>query len=147
MKYIIYSIAALGLLTALWRIQFDRSGQPPLLISDTHIPTSARAARPHPSGTIPQGDESTTTSNTAELYRIHCAHCHGSNGNGQSYTGRYPGMPTVANLTNSERSATELHQIISDGRGAMPAFRHRLPANHHTSLTDYILTTLQPAKP
>lgn len=148
MKYFIYSLAALGLLAALWRIQFDHSGQPALWISDTHIPTSQRASRPHPYGTIPQGTESVYASDhTAELYRIHCAYCHGSNGNGQSYTARYPGMPTVANLTTSERSASELHQIISNGRGAMPAFRHRLPTNQHTSLTDYILTTLQPAKP
>lgn len=143
MKYVMYSLVGLGLALALWRTQFDRSGQPPLLIADTHLAPSPYAGRAHPAGTVPFGGEPATPSApAAELYTAHCAHCHGNNGNGHSYVSHYPGMPAVGNLQTSERSAGELRLIIDDGRGAMPAHRHRLRTPDRAALTDYIITTL-----
>ncbi len=141
MKYIIYSVVFIGLALALWRTQFDRSGQPPLLIADSHIKPSPYPIRPHPAATVPLGEEPCTpTTPATELYTAHCAHCHSSNGDGLSYVSSYPGMPAVGNLQTSERSADELRLIIDDGRGAMPAHRHRLRAADRAALTDYVIT-------
>lgn len=145
MKYVMYSIVLIGLALALWRIRFDRSGQPPLLMADTHLEPSPYPGRAHLPGTVPLGGEPATPSfPAAELYTAHCAHCHGRSGNGESYLSRYPGMPAVGNLQTSERTADELSLIIDDGRGAMPAHRHRLRTADRAALTDYIITTLHP---
>ncbi len=125
MKYAFYIITGLLALAAIWRIAFDHTGQPARIVFDT--PTQPIVTRtPHPAGTVTYGEEPPATGSGAELFTWHCTHCHGSQGNGQSYTAQYPGMPAVGNLQTTERPAAELRQIIQDGRGAMPAFRNRL---------------------
>ena len=140
MKYGIFIIFALIAAVAVWRICGDTAGQPPLLISDMSGP-ELQTRSPHPAGTVPlNGEPVTPTGTGAELFAAHCAHCHGSTGDGRSYIGSYPGMPAVGNLQTSERPQSELHQIINDGRGAMPAFRQRLREPDRLEILNHIHT-------
>lgn len=143
MKYGFYTFCALLFAIVIWRICGDTAGQPPLLISDMSGP-GLQTRSPHPVGTVPlNGEPMTATGTGAELFTAHCAHCHGNSGNGQSYIGSYPGMPAVGNLQTSERPQAELHQIINDGRGAMPAFRQRLREADRLEILNH-LHTLKP---
>ncbi len=143
MKYGLLTICVLISAIVIWRICGDTAGQPPLLINDMSGPL-LHTRSPHPAGTVPLNGEPTAPTGTgAELFAVHCAHCHGNSGDGQSYISRYPGMPAVGNLQTSERPQPELHQIISDGRGAMPAFRQRLRDADRLEILNH-LRTLQP---
>lgn len=142
MKYLFLIVSGIAALAAIWRIEFDYTGQPARLVFDTPaLPLGTR--RPHPATAIPFGNEPAATGSGKELFTIHCAHCHGIKGDGQSYTAARPGMPAVGNLQTTERSADELRQIIEEGRGAMPAFRQHLRRADQNVIHQYILT-LQP---
>lgn len=142
MKYIIPISVVLAVAAAIWRIGPDTSGQPARLVFDT--PDRQLSIRtPHPVSSIPFGPATSPTGNGAELFARHCAHCHGTNGSGQSYVSRYAGMPSVGNLQTSERSAQELHHILRDGRGAMPAFGQRLQNTDRNRLIDFIHTSFR----
>ena len=139
MKYAFYIITGLLALAAIWRIALDRTGQPARVVFDT--PTQPLTTRtPHPAGTTPYCKEAQASGTGAELFSWHCAHCHGAQGNGQSYTAQYPGMPAVGNLQTTERPAAEWRLIIQDGRGSMPAFRNRLRAADIENLLQHIHT-------
>lgn len=143
MKYGFYILCALLVGIAIWRICGDTAGQPPLLISDMSGPR-LQTRSPHPAGTVPlNGEPITPTGTGAELFAAHCAHCHGNNGDGQSYISRYPGMPAVGNLQTSERPQSELHQILNEGRGSMPAFHQRLRDADRLEILNH-LHTLKP---
>ena len=137
MKYFFWIILVLLALAAALRIGFDYSGQPTRLVFDT--PEQALTTRrPHPAGVVPYGTETPATGTGAELFAIHCAHCHGTDGSGRSYTARTPGMPAVGNLITSERPAEEQSLILEEGRGAMPAFHQRLRTDNRRALLQHI---------
>ncbi len=141
MKYspaIIISLALILTAAALWRIDFDRTGQPARIVFDTPE-EELSTRRPHPKDSIPFGDTpDTPTASGLELFTAHCAHCHGADGSGSSYVSRYPGMPSVGNLTASERTQEEQHLILNEGRGAMPAFNSRLSPTDILALLHHI---------
>lgn len=139
MKYAFYLITGLLALAAIWRIGLDRAGQPARPVFDTPARPSVPRS-PHPAGVVPFGAATTATGSGAELFSIHCAHCHGAAGNGHSYTAAQPGMPAVGNLQTTERTAEELRLILENGRGAMPAFEPRLRAADHHELLMHIHT-------
>ncbi len=147
MKYRLTIIITLGLIltaAALWRIDFDRTGQPARIVFDTPA-KELSTRRPHPQDSIPFGDApDTPTSSGPELFTAHCAHCHGVDGSGSSYVSRYPGMPSVGNLTASERSQEEQHLILKEGRGAMPAFSSRLSPADIRALLQHIRSLITP---
>ena len=139
MRYLFYIVTGLLAMAAAWRIGLDHAGQPARFVFDT--PAQPLATRvPHPAGTIPFGDEPAATGTGDELFAIHCAHCHGADGSGRSYTAAQPGMPAVGNLQTTERPATELRQIMEEGRGAMPVFQRRLLPADKDNIHQYILT-------
>lgn len=139
MKPLFYIATGILALAAIWRIGLDHAGQPPRFVFDTPSqPLSTRT--PHPAGVVPFGNEPAATGSGADLFAIHCAHCHGADGSGQSYTAAQPGMPAVGNLQITERTGDDLHQIIEEGRGAMPAFRHRLRRADSGNIHRYIQT-------
>jgi mono/diheme cytochrome c family protein len=64
----------------------------------------------------------------AALWGMRCASCHGAGGRGDG-AGRPPGaaLPDMSNPAyRSARSDEELHAIIKNGRGLMPAFGTQL---------------------
>ena len=147
MKYRLAIIITLGLIltaAALWRIDFDRTGQPARIVFDTPA-EELSTRRPHPKDSIPFGGApDTPTDSGPELFTAHCAHCHGADGSGSSYVGRYPGMPSVGNLTASARSQEEQHLILKEGLGAMPAFNSRLSPADIRALLQHIHSLITP---
>ncbi|MBR3926112.1 MAG: cytochrome c [Akkermansia sp.] len=147
MKYrltIIITLALILTAAALWRIDFDRTGQPARIVFDTPA-EELSTRRPHPKDSIPFGEApDTPTDSGPELFTAHCAHCHGADGSGNSYVSRYPGMPSVGNLTASERTQEEQHLIIKEGRGAMPPFSSRLSPADIRALLQLIHSIITP---
>lgn len=54
----------------------------------------------------------------AEIYRQHCASCHGASGNSS-----WPGAPDLARREGLLRTDQALVQILRTGRGAKPGFQ------------------------
>lgn len=64
----------------------------------------------------------------AALWGMRCATCHGNEGRGDG-TGRPPGaaMPDLTQAAyHSSRSDEQIHAVIKNGRGMMPAFGDQL---------------------
>ena len=59
-----------------------------------------------------------TGSNGAELYRLHCAECHG-----EKMEGDPPNMPPLVGVAN-RRSLEEINAVIREGAGQMDGFLH-----------------------
>ena len=68
----------------------------------------------------------------AELYRGHCARCHGPDGKGDR---RSIGLNPNLDLT----AAPNVRQRIADGYGPMPAFSTKLDARQIELLTTYAI--------
>ena len=92
----------------------------------------------------------TTTTTTASadftasraLYAQQCAMCHGANGEGQA-AGAIPSLKAGHALTHSD---AELRSYITNGHGAMPAFKSKLSAEQISTMVKYIRQDLQGKK-
>ena len=75
-------------------------------------------------GTVNQGEQ---------LYLIHCARCHGASGD--------LGASGSKNLKISVLTDAEIQQIITQGKGVMPAYGQTLqPKEKVAWLSEYVLT-------
>jgi mono/diheme cytochrome c family protein len=65
----------------------------------------------------------------AERYRIYCQPCHDPRGEGKGILAER-GLPTTSLLEDRLRTVEDgyLFEVISDGRGLMPAYRWPIPA-------------------
>lgn len=61
------------------------------------------------------------TQRGAELYRAHCAHCHGAGGRPL-----LPGTPDFTTPTALLKPDLTLLSLVRDGRGGMPAYAVQL---------------------
>lgn len=77
---------------------------------------------------LPQSDVSIGES----LYLLHCASCHGSNGDLCAFGAK--------DLTQSKRTKSQVMEIIHNGKNAMPAFGGQLEKNKIDSLTNFVFT-------
>lgn len=130
------------LLMGLWRIYLDKEGQPVQIITDM---TTAAPQQPRsmPPGTVPFSPEREPASGE-DLYLQHCATCHGVNGLADTYVTRHPQMPDAGNLRLSTLPEEETRAIISDGKGAMPAWGKRLSPESIRSVNRHTHTLRQP---
>ena len=136
------ALALVLLLTILLVLQVTSAGKQPIqLIPDMTTATSHPRKAP-PEGAVPFGTPRPAQP-ARQLFRNHCAACHGNNGNGQSYVANYAGMPAVGNLTTTAKSPAELKNSLLNGRGAMPAFRNRINDTEADSLIQHIFNHLQ----
>tara|TARA_B110000027_G_C16059395_1_gene273686 strand:+ start:718 stop:1017 length:300 start_codon:yes stop_codon:yes gene_type:complete len=68
-----------------------------------------------------------------QLYLIHCARCHGASGD--------LGASGSKNLKISVLTDTEIQEIITQGKGVMPAYGQTLqPKEKVAWLSEYVLT-------
>lgn len=68
-----------------------------------------------------------------QLYLIHCARCHGASGD--------LGASGSKNLKISVLTDTEIQEIITQGKGVMPAYGQTLqPKEKVALLSEYVLT-------
>lgn len=122
--------------------QCDAQAPSVLLIQDmSSSPAHPRTAPP--AGSIPYGEQTPAKHSAAIIFTNHCSTCHGNSGNGKSYVATYPGMPSVGDLTTTNKTSEELKESIRNGRGAMPIFQHRLNESEIELLTDYIINQLR----
>lgn len=86
---------------------------------------------------------------SANLYRKHCASCHGADGKGTSVLRKQMGA-NVIDLTSIEQAIkltdTDLHSLIKNGRSAlgMPAFKGVLNQQQITDIIVYVDGTILP---
>ena len=78
--------------------------------------------------------QSPTKSNTQlvgyKVFQKNCSGCHGADGKSGG----------AKNLTTSTLDKTAIAQIITKGKGRMPAYEGSLSANDIDSIADYIMT-------
>jgi mono/diheme cytochrome c family protein len=70
-------------------------------------------------------------------YRTKCAMCHGQDGGG-SEVGKSMNIPDLRSPAVQKLPNAQLTQIISDGKGGMPAFKNSLSEGQVHSLVAYI---------
>lgn len=66
--------------------------------------------------------------NTAEAtYKAKCAMCHGADGKGETATGKTMKVKDFASEEVQKMSAEDLSEVISKGKGKMPAYKTLTP--------------------
>lgn len=66
-----------------------------------------------------------------QLYQIHCARCHGSDGR--------KGASGAKNLKESSLSNTQIMDIVSKGKGTMPSYKNTIKGDSsYIWLADYV---------
>lgn len=94
---------------------------------------TASIARANP---VPDRAASTAT------FRTKCAMCHGPDGGG-SEAGKSMNIPDLRSSAVQKVSDAELAQIISNGKGGMPAFKNSLSEEQVRDLVTYIRSLRQ----
>jgi mono/diheme cytochrome c family protein len=102
-----------------------------------------------PQGSVPRDSrvllsvharEGTAVADGASLFRINCAHCHGSAGAGDGPVAGYL-KELPANLQAprvQDKSVEELYAIVTHGKDMMPPFRGELSAHERWSVAQYV---------
>ncbi len=72
-----------------------------------------------------------------ELYNLHCAGCHGTNGEGEM-----PGMPNFTRAEKLIKTDNQLADVVRAGSGVMPSFNGRLAEDEIFDIVSYIRTFL-----
>ncbi len=111
----------------------------PTLIPATMPPAPTATLRPAALGvTFPSRRPSAKAA--AALYQQHCANCHGVDGKGK--------VPGARDFSDADylRGETPLrfYQVITDGRGSMPAWRDKLSDDERWDLAFYIWSFATP---
>ena len=70
-------------------------------------------------------------------FRTKCAVCHGPDGGG-SEVGKTMNVPDLRSQAIQGQADAELAQVISDGKGGMPAFKSSLSADQIHTLVKHI---------
>lgn len=142
MKSYLVIVTMLVGVTALWLVKILYEGvEPPARLVQDMVQKPERPHREPPPGAVPFGHTSKEPELSGqELFLRHCATCHGENGMGKSFVAQQPGMPDVSDLTSSTATEDEQLRILTQGRGAMPAFGTRLSAPQRHLLIRYIRT-------
>jgi len=79
---------------------------------------------------------------SSATFRTKCAMCHGPDGGG-SEVGKSMNVPDLRSDAVQKRPDAELTQIISDGRGGMPAFKSSLSEAQIHDLVSYVRSLRQ----
>jgi mono/diheme cytochrome c family protein len=74
---------------------------------------------------------------TAGTFRTKCAMCHGPDGSGSS-VGKSMNVPDLRSSVVQNTADAELAQIISNGKGGMPAFKSSLSDDQIRGLVTYV---------
>jgi len=69
------------------------------------------------------------------VYIQHCKLCHGTKGD--------LGLSGAANLKISVLNSTETHEVIANGRNAMPAWKQQLSPEQVNQVTEYVMRLRQ----
>src|SRR5215475_5146150 len=100
--------------------------------------SSGSRERPAPQPSAP----ATTGAPARELFRQHCANCHGAAGTGRAARSLQPDIPDFTDASwQARRSEAQFLASILDGKGQdMPAFRGKLNGDHARMLAAHVRT-------
>jgi cytochrome c6 len=62
----------------------------------------------------------------AKVYKTNCVLCHATDGSGNSPSGKALGAKDLASSEVQKKSDAELNEVITKGKGKMPAFGAKL---------------------
>jgi mono/diheme cytochrome c family protein len=77
-------------------------------------------------------------SDAAKVYKTNCALCHSADGSGDSASGKALKAKDLRSPEVQGKSDAELTEVITKGKGKMPAFGQKLSADVIKSLVAYI---------
>ncbi len=77
-------------------------------------------------------------SDVAKVYKTNCVLCHAADGSGSSPSGKALGPKDLASSEVQKKTDAELAEIISQGKGKMPAFGKKLKTDDLQQLVSYI---------
>lgn len=77
-------------------------------------------------------------SDTAKVYKANCALCHAADGSGNSLSGKALGAKDLASSEVQKKPDAELVEVISKGKGKMPAFGAKLKAGEIQQLVAFV---------
>lgn len=84
-----------------------------------------------PSGLVAQSD-------AAKVYKANCVLCHSADGSGDSATGKALKAKDLRSDEIQKKSDAELAEVITKGKGKMPAFGAKFSPDVIKSLVTYI---------
>ncbi len=77
-------------------------------------------------------------SDVAKVYKTNCVLCHAADGSGNSTSGKALGAKDLASSEVQKKSDAELTEVITKGKGKMPAFGAKLKPEEIKQLVAYI---------
>ncbi len=78
-------------------------------------------------------------SGSVELYNLYCVTCHGRDGRAQTRKGRSTRARNLADGAWQDRATDErIFNVVSNGKGKMPAFGKKLSEGETDSLVQYV---------
>jgi mono/diheme cytochrome c family protein len=77
-------------------------------------------------------------SDAAKVYKTNCALCHAADGSGDTASGRALKAKDLRSPEVQGKSDEDLAEVITKGKGKMPAFGQKLSADVIKSLVAYI---------
>ncbi len=81
------------------------------------------------------GDEKTESQ---QLFKAHCAMCHGPDGTGNTFIGKKENIPDLHSSQVQKNTDQELSGIIENGKLKMPAFKAQLKPEQIKDLVSYL---------
>jgi mono/diheme cytochrome c family protein len=77
-------------------------------------------------------------SDPAKIYKTNCVLCHSADGSGDSASGKALHAKDLRSEEVQKQSDAELTDVITKGKGKMPAFGAKIPPDDVTKLVAYI---------
>jgi mono/diheme cytochrome c family protein len=77
-------------------------------------------------------------SDPAKIYKTNCVLCHSADGSGDSASGKALHAKDLRSDEVQKQSDAELTDVITKGKGKMPAFGAKIPPDDVTKLVAYI---------
>jgi len=77
-------------------------------------------------------------SDAAKLYKTNCVLCHAADGSGNSPSGKALGAKDLASEEVRKKTDAELNEVISKGKGKMPAMSAKLKPDQIQQLVAYV---------
>src|SRR5216684_4037718 len=77
-------------------------------------------------------------SDVAKVYKTNCVLCHAADGSGNSPSGKALGAKDLRSDVVQKKSDAELAEVITQGKGKMPAFGKKLKPEDISKLVAYI---------
>lgn len=81
---------------------------------------------------------SATADDAAGTYKAKCAACHGADGSGNTAVGKSLKLRDLRSADVQKQTDQELTAMITNGKGAMPAYKDKLTGDQINQLVGFI---------